>query len=118
MSAGAEPVKQHLAPFRVDVHPERDVVRVVPVGELDLATAALLERELHELRDSGFDHVVLDMHNLSFIDSSGLRELVIAARRARRAGYPFRAVNPSEHIRRLFELTALDKTIAVAPADG
>ena len=43
VSTDAEPLKQHVAPFHVDVHPERDVVRVVPVGELDLATARQLE---------------------------------------------------------------------------
>lgn len=73
MPTDAEPLKQQLEPFRVDVHPERDVIRVVPIGELDLATAGLLERELHELRNSGFAHVVLDMSNLTFIDSSGIR---------------------------------------------
>ncbi|MEA2194218.1 MAG: hypothetical protein QOG42_652 [Solirubrobacteraceae bacterium] len=67
-------------PFRVDVHPERDAVRVVPIGELDLATAGLLEKELLELRSSGFHHVVLDMHELTFIDSSGIR-VVLAERR-------------------------------------
>lgn len=37
-------------PFRVDVHPARDRVRVVPVGELDVATAPELERiaRVHE----------------------------------------------------------------------
>jgi len=82
VSASADPLKQHPPPFRVDVHPERDVVRVVPVGELDLATTPTLERHLHDLRDSGFEHVVLDMHGLTFIDSSGIRAVLSERRYA------------------------------------
>ena len=75
------------------MHPERDVVRVVPVGELDLATAGMLERELHELRDAGFDHVVLDMRELTFIDSSGIRVVVAEHRFADTSDHEFSLVS-------------------------
>ena len=91
--AGADPPRPHRAPFRVDVHPERDVVRVVPVGELDLATAGLLERQLHELRDAGFDHVVLDMRELTFIDSSGIRVVVAEHRFADTSDHEFSLIS-------------------------
>ena len=107
-----------LAMFDVRPDPDRQAVRVAISGEVDMAPAKQLRIALNEADRSGFAEIVIDLQGLSFIDSSGLRELVVAARRARRAGYPFRAVNPSEHIRRLFELTALDKTIHMAPADG
>jgi len=107
MPAEAEPLKQHLAPFRVDVHPERDVVRVAPVGELDLATAPLLERELLELRDSGFDHVVLDMHNLSFIDSSGLRVVLAEHRHADATDRRFSLLGVPPVIHRALEVCGL-----------
>ncbi len=55
-------------PFQVDVHPERDRVRVVPVGELDVATTAQLEAEPHELREAGFARIVLDLSQLESSD--------------------------------------------------
>jgi anti-sigma B factor antagonist len=106
-----------LAMFDVYPEPDRRAIRVAISGEVDMATVKQLRDALVEADRQGFGEVVVDLAGLSFIDSSGLRELVLAARRARRAGYPFRAINPSHHIRRLFELTALDKTIYVAPAD-
>jgi anti-sigma B factor antagonist len=91
-------------PFRVDVHPEREAVRVVPVGELDLATAPLLERELHELRKSGFDQVVLDMRQLTFIDSSGIRVLVAEHRFVERSDRRFSVIGGPRAIQRVLEL--------------
>jgi anti-sigma B factor antagonist len=70
------------SPFTCDVIPERDHVRIAAAGELDIAATPLLERTIRELRDSGFDHLIVDLRRLSFIDSSGLRlllELHIAA---------------------------------------
>ncbi len=94
-------------PFRVDVQPERDIIRVVPVGELDLATAPVLERELHELRDSGFPHVVLDMHELSFIDSSGIRVVLAEHHHARTSDRTFSLVGVPPVIHRALEVCGL-----------
>jgi len=114
--ANAEPLDQHAAPFRVDVHPERDVVRVAPVGELDLATAGLLERELHELRASGFDHVVLDMHELRFIDSSGIRVILCERRFADANDRQFSLVGVPPVIHRALEVCGLLAHLNVDPA--
>jgi anti-sigma B factor antagonist len=105
--ADARPVRAHPAPFEVEVRPERDIVRVVPVGELDLATAALLERELHDLRDSGFEHVVLDMHELSFIDSSGIRVVLCEHRFAQSGERRFSLVGVPPVIHRALEVCGL-----------
>lgn len=53
------------------------------VGELDMAGANRLEDRLQALAEGG-DPVVLDLHRLQFIDSSGLRVLVGAVTDARR----------------------------------
>ncbi len=72
----ADPLSEDHAPFHIGLHPERDVVRVVPSGDLDLATAPELEAQLQELRRSGFERVVLDLRELRFVDSSGIRVIV------------------------------------------
>lgn len=54
-------------------------VHVVPQGELDLATAPELERALLERLEAG-DDLVLDLRELVFMDSSGVRVLVTAHR--------------------------------------
>ena len=62
--------------------PERDRVRVVACGELDLANAGRLESEVDALLDSGFTDVAVDLRELAFIDSSGVHALVKCDRRA------------------------------------
>jgi anti-anti-sigma factor len=58
-------------------------VRLQLVGELDIAGATQLENRLASLAEGG-DALVLDLHRLQFIDSSGLRVLVGAVTDARR----------------------------------
>ena len=58
-------------------------VRLELIGELDIAGATRLEARLQSLADRNHG-VVLDLHRLQFIDSSGLRVLVSAVAEARR----------------------------------
>ena len=74
---------------------DRDGRAVVVIrGELDLATAPELEAALSERLDAGQD-VVVDLRELAFMDSTGLRVLVAAHARARRRRTPsFLIVRP------------------------
>jgi anti-anti-sigma factor len=73
---------------------ERDGRAVVVVrGELDLATAPDLETALSELQEGGQD-VVVDLRELEFMDSTGLRTLVAAHARAEDAGQTLAIVRP------------------------
>jgi anti-anti-sigma factor len=74
-------------------------------GELDLAGAATLERELDDLGDDGA--VVVDLRELDFMDSSGLRALVLAARRIEEASRRFALVPGAERVMRVFEITRM-----------
>ena len=62
--------------FRCDVFPERERVRVALFGELDLATALQLDQAVRELLAAGFEHVVVDLTDLAFLASCGLRVLL------------------------------------------
>ena len=82
-------------------------MRVLPVGELDLATTPALEAELHELRRSGFEHVVLDMRGLTFIDSSGIRAILAENRFAGTNGREFSLFSGPPAVQRALELCGL-----------
>jgi anti-sigma B factor antagonist len=73
-------------------------------GELDLAGAAALERELAGV-DAGA--VVVDLRGLGFMDSSGLRALAVAAQRAQSAGRRFALVPGAARIMRVFDITRM-----------
>jgi anti-anti-sigma factor len=111
----ADRLQEDYAPFRIDVHPERDVVRVVPVGELDLATAPELEAQLHELRTSGFERVVLDLRELHFVDSTGIRVIVTEHQFATANDREFSLVGERPAVRRALELCGLLEHLRVDP---
>ena len=107
-------LRHEFADFRVDVHPEREVVRVAPIGELDLATADMLDAQLRELYDAGFQHLVLDLRGLTFIDSSGVALLIAEDHRARETGRTFSIVRGQPPIQRVLKISGIEDRFAVA----
>jgi len=84
------------------------VAIVSPTGELDLSGAAVLEVELERLTaDPELAALVLDMRGLEFMDSSGLRLVVLTDMRAREAGRRFSLVRGDETVHRVFEITRM-----------
>ena len=94
--------------FEVRSRPDRDRVIVAVSGELDIASVGALKGALNELRDSGWNSVVLDLRDLTFIDSSGLTLLLNAQRAARREHAAFAIVDGSPAVARLLEIAGLE----------
>jgi anti-sigma B factor antagonist len=81
---------------------------VAPTGDLDLSGASVLEIEIERLeQEPSLQVLVLDLRGLEFIDSSGLRLVVLTDRRAREAGRRFALVPGSETVQRVFEITRM-----------
>ena len=102
---------EELEPFRIEVEPSRDVVRVVPVGELDLATTDKLREEIDRLHVAGFNRLVLDLRRLRFMDSTGLRLILEVDAASREDGWDFSLVQGPESVHRLFEVTNLTQRL-------
>jgi anti-anti-sigma factor len=92
-------------PFRCEVEPRRDIVRVALAGELDIASVGEVQAQLSELREAGFEHVVLDLRELTFIDSTGLRLILSENAVARENGGRFELIAGPPRVQRVFELT-------------
>lgn len=103
-----------IATFAIDVRPERGRVVVAATGELDLATAGVLENEVGGLFDRGFTSVAVDLRGLTFIDSSGLRLLIRLDERARTGSCLFALVDGEGPARRLLDLTHLRDRFTMA----
>jgi anti-sigma B factor antagonist len=90
------------APMRMKVqhvHTGRTVV-CQPVGDLDRYTFANFASQISPLIGPGV-HIVIDLSELGFIDTSGLSTLRATAKRVRRAGGNVSLRNPSAHVVRL-----------------
>ena len=90
---------------------------VVPTGELDLATAPALEDALGRAFESGSGRVVLDLRELEFIDSSGLRTLLTAHRQAEMARAQFSLVAGHRGLERTLEIAGVHKVFDWTPAE-
>lgn len=83
-------------------------------GELDLASAPVLEEHLAEAFRSAGGAVIVDLRELEFIDSTGLSVLVKAHQQAQETGCDFGIVNGGAQVRRLLSLTGVTERLRVA----
>jgi anti-sigma B factor antagonist len=83
-------------------------------GEVDVATAPALREAINAASEPGA-RVILDLSGVSFMDSTGLTELIRAHKRLAAAGGELRTVVVGDRIRRLFEITKLDQIFATFP---
>jgi anti-sigma B factor antagonist len=105
------------APFRIDVEPERDVVRVCPHGDVDLATIHEISKQIDELRSRGFGRVVLDLRGATFLDSTGLHLALELTRSSQAQGWEFALIEGPPEVQRAFEVTGVGALVAfVEPA--
>jgi anti-anti-sigma factor len=103
--------------FSVRVERRGDAAVVVPTGELDLATAPALEASLSRAFTDPGERVVLDLRELEFIDSSGLRTLLTARRQAGEAGKAFSLVAGHRGLERTLEIAGVHKVFSWTAAE-
>ena len=75
------------------------------VGEIDLATADAVEAPILELLGCGIETVVLDLREVSFMDSSGIRVLISSHQYAEDRGAHLSIVAGTSRSREVLELT-------------
>ena len=98
----------------IDDEPRPSVVRMTLQGELDLATAYAFDRRLLAVEQQGPDLIVVDLRELTFLDSAGLARLVSAQRRARRGGWKLVLVKGGKAIQRVLQTTQLVEHFDIA----
>ena len=84
-------------------------------GELDMATAGLLRRVLDEAMAEDVTGLLLDLTDLTFVDSSGIGLFVSAARQAQVGGRSFTLRHPTPMVLKALRLTGVDHQLLVEP---
>ena len=100
--------------FEVTTSTEGGVATVVLGGELDIATAPLLDATLADVERNGTGTVLLDLARVQFIDSTGLRSLLSARQRAEAAGRKLRLANLPVDVERVFDVTGVRRIFDIA----
>ena len=88
-------------------------VRIALRGELDLNHAYTFDEELRRIEEGRPHCIVLDLRELSFMDSCGVGRLVAARRRARRAGRRLVLVRGGRAVQHLLSLSGVDETFEI-----
>jgi anti-sigma B factor antagonist len=89
------------------------MVQLVLSGEFDLSSAAQIEDVLKELEERRPEVLVLDLRELTFMDSTGLRVMVSADARARDDSRRLAIVQGPEAVHRVFRITGLDDHLEI-----
>jgi anti-anti-sigma factor len=99
--------------FRVDTRRSGDGVVLALSGDLDISGEDALEDALEAARTEG-GTLTIDLSELHFIDSSGLRVLVRLHNDAVTKGFDYRLIAGPPHVHRTFALCGLDRTLTFA----
>ena len=99
--------------LRVDVDEREDHALVRAIGEIDASTVDSVATAIDDALAGGHKRVLLDLTEMTFIDSTGLGMLVRAHRDAEVASAWFAIVHPTPQTRKLISVLGLDQLLHV-----
>jgi len=103
----------------IEIRREEDRAVVVLGGELDMASAPVLQRALADGQMAHVTAIVLDLRELAFIDSTGLRVVLAAFESSRDRGQDFAVTRGSPQVERLLSITGVAEHLrTIAAPDG
>jgi anti-sigma B factor antagonist len=99
--------------LQVDTQREGDRVVIRLDGELDIATAPLLRSALEEATSGEAQAVVLDLDELRFMDSTGLRIVLWGRERCAAQGQQFAVTAGSSQVSRLLSVSGVGEQLRI-----
>jgi anti-sigma B factor antagonist len=86
------------------------------VGEIDLSTASIFKKAISDLIDSGNNHVLIDMSQVAFMDSSGFGTLLSAIKVLRPQNGSLSLASCNDAVNRMLDITRLNTLFHVYPS--
>ena len=93
--------------FEVRSARDGDAHVIAPIGELDIATAPVVQQELERVEATGARSIVLDLSGLTFISTIGIRLVLEAEARSRANGNRLTLLRGPAAVHRAFEISGL-----------
>jgi anti-anti-sigma factor len=106
-------VQDHLL---IGVTQEDDRVVLALDGELDMASAPLLQQAVDDPELAGKPLVVLDLQRLEFIDSTGLRIILAARKLCGERDQELAVTQGSQQVERLLSVTGMSEHLRTVPS--
>lgn len=105
-----------MQPFEIEIIERGDALVLVVLGEIDIATAPLLEQRLTEAEAGDAAQLIVDLDQVSFMDSTGLQVLV-AHTLSKTNGRRIRLTRGSPQVQRLFTVSGMADHLPFVLAD-
>jgi anti-anti-sigma factor len=86
---------------------------IEPLGRLDISNAAQLRRQVTDIAATKPTLLLVDLSNVSFMDSSGLGALVSALKTMRGVGADMALCGANDQVTMLFDLTSMSKIFKI-----
>lgn len=87
-----------------------------PKGRIDAASAAVAERDVLAVLEKAGPSVIMDLSQVDYVSSAGLRVLLVAAKTARSRGGKAVIVAPRASVAEVLRMSGFDKIIPIAPS--
>jgi stage II sporulation protein AA (anti-sigma F factor antagonist) len=100
-------------PLSLRVGADGDAITITALGELDAARVGVLDHELRKAEASSVRQIILDLSGLEFIDSGGLKLLVIAGRRSQADSNRFAVAPGTGKVAKMLRLTGIDGVLTL-----
>jgi len=96
--------------------PQRDRPNVLPLkGEIDLHVSPIVTASLTAMIEKKPESVVIDLSDVTYIDSAGLAALIQAMQKVEDYGGKFLLAGLQETVRSIFEISRLDQVFQIFP---
>ena len=99
--------------FHIEARTRGSITTLAVRGELDLASSPLLRDALERASAAGAGLVIIDLRELTFMDSTGLSVLVKAHRQALDAGHRLALVKGGTQVQRILTLTRVAEHLVI-----
>ena len=97
--------------FSISEEKADGAVKFVAKGRITSMNANVLEFELSEALKKGMGNITVNMMQVSFLSSAGIRVLLMYFKKAKEAGGSFYVESPSENVINVLGMTALDEML-------
>lgn len=101
--------------MRIVEEPFGSGVVVRPIGRLDSTTAPVAEQAIRDALARSGHRLLLDMGDLDYVSSAGLRVVLAAAKQSSAASGKFLVCDLKPQVRQVFELSGFTRIIAIVP---
>jgi anti-sigma B factor antagonist len=93
--------------LEIRLEPDSQGVRITLAGEVDLATVPKLDRLLGDLAEREHSRLLIDLHGVEFMDSTGLTSIIRALHAADANGHRLTVGRAPRQVQRLFEVAGI-----------